>query len=478
MMGMSPLPKVLMVASEATPMAKTGGLADVAGALAAALGALGHEAAILMPRYRGVPLENARRVYDDLRVWFGPDCYTCTLYLAVERGVPYYLADCPALYDREGLYGDATGDFPDNHIRFAVLSRVALTAVRHVFRPHVIHCHDWQTALVPIYIHTRFAGDPTFMGLRTVLTLHNLGYQGLFPPEILPQIGLDDDLLRPDALEFHGRVNLLKGGIRFSDALTTVSPTYAREIQTPELGFGLDELLRGRGDALTGILNGADYSDWNPETDPFIAARYSAADLSGKAACKLDLLAEFGLPPEALHKPLLGIVSRFDSQKGFDLIEEIAPALAEEDCLLVVLGTGYAEHEQLLRELAAAHPEKIAVRVAYDNPLAHRIEAGADIFLMPSRYEPCGLNQIYSLRYGTVPVVRATGGLDDTIDESTGFKFREYAGPALFEAIRQALAAFRDRDRWEAMMLAGMRKDFSWNASAAAYSALYQRLAR
>jgi len=469
--------KILMVASEANPFAKTGGLADVVGALAAALRDRGEEVGIVLPRYRGVPLENARRVLDDLGLWLGPAHYPASAWQVVERGVPYYFIDCPALYDRDGIYGGASGDFPDNHIRFAALSEAALAVVRRLFRPQVLHCHDWQTALAPLYIHTRWRTDPTFFGLKTLLTIHNLGYQGLYPKEILPAIGLDDTVFYPDQLEFHGKVNLLKGGIRYSDALNAVSPTYAREIQTPELGFGLESLLRARRDALSGILNGVDYAEWDPQTDPHLAANYSAADLSGKRACKADLLSEFGLPPENLDKPLAGIVARFDSQKGFDLLQEAASELAAEDFCLVALASGNPAYEGFFQDWAAAHPEKIAVRIAYDNRLAHKIEAGADLFLMPSRYEPCGLNQMFSLRYGTVPVVRATGGLEDTVDDETGFKFREYTGAALWEAVRAALAAFRDREQWTAMMRRGMAKDFSWNASAAEYAALYRRLA-
>lgn len=469
--------KILMVASEANPFAKTGGLADVVGALAAALHDRGEDVAIVLPRYRGVPLENARRVCDDLGLWLGPAHYPASAWQVVERGVPYYFIDCPALYDRDGIYGDASGDFPDNHIRFAALSQAALAVVRRLFRPQVLHCHDWQAALAPVYIHTRWHTDPTFFGLKTLLTIHNLGYQGLYPKEILPAIGLDDAVFFPDQLEFHGKVNLLKGAIRYSDALNAVSPTYAREIQSPELGFGLDSLLRARSDALSGILNGVDYAEWDPQTDPHLAASYSAADLSGKRACKADLLSEFGLPPENLDKPLAGMVARLDSQKGFDLIQEAASELAAEDFCLVALGTGDPKYERFLQDWAAAHPEKIAVRIAYDNRLAHKIEAGADLFLMPSRYEPCGLSQMFSLRYGTVPLVRATGGLEDTVDDETGFKFRDYTGAALLEAVRAALAAFQDRQQWTAMVRRGMAKDFSWKASAAQYAALYRRLA-
>ncbi|MBI4873909.1 MAG: glycogen synthase GlgA [Acidobacteria bacterium] len=465
-----------MVASEAAPFAKTGGLADVLGALPQALQARGEEVAVVLPRYGRIRLDGARRVFNDLRIWLGPACWRADLHRIDDRGVPVYLVDCPALYDRETLYGPGGADYPDNHVRFAVLARAALAVVRRLFRPEIVHCHDWQASLVPVYMRHLLAGDPTFYGIRTLLTIHNLGYPGLFPPEILPEIGLDDSLFTPGVLEFWGQVSLLKGGIVTADRLNTVSRRYAREIQTEEFGFGMDGLLRARADVLTGILNGVDYAEWSPETDPHIAARYSAADLSGKLQCKRDLLAEFGLPADDLSRPVIGIVSRFTVQKGFDLISEVAREIAHEDVDLVALGTGDAAYEELFRDLAAAFPGRIAVRIAYDNRLAHKIEAGADMFLMPSRYEPCGLNQIYSLRYGAVPIVRATGGLDDTIDEGTGFKFREYTGSALMGAIRDALSMWRSPEVWRETMLRGMARDFSWNASAAEYAALYRRM--
>jgi starch synthase len=469
--------RVLMVASEATPFAKSGGLADVIGALSPTLRARGLEVRVVMPRYRNIDVRGLPVVYQDMPVWLGPASYRANVYQTEGRGVTYYFVDCPPLYDREGLYGDATGDYPDNHIRFAVLSHAALTLARHVYRPSVFHCHDWQAALVPIYLRTLFANDPTYLGIPVLLTIHNLGYQGLFPKKVLPEMGLDRglDLFRPDCLEYFGKVGLLKGGILMSDAVSTVSPGYAREIQTPELGFGLDGVLRSRSGAVTGILNGVDYTVWDPATDPIIPAQYSADNLAGKRVCKAALLAEMGLPPD-LERPLIGMVSRLAGQKGFDLIEAAADSLMEEDLALVILAAGDPKYQAFLETIQAKHPDKIGLRIGYDDALTHRIEAGADMFLMPSLYEPCGLNQIYSLRYGTVPVVRATGGLDDTIDGSTGFKFRDYTGAALIGAIRTALAAFRDKDRWTEMTRAGMRKDYSWTASAAEYAALYQRL--
>jgi starch synthase len=367
-------------------------------------------------------------------------------------------------------------DYPDNHIRFAVFSRAALSVARVLFRTDIFHCHDWQTGLVPAYLRTTLATDPTFFGCRTLFTIHNLGYQGLFPKTVLAAAGLEPSVYRPDGMEFFGRVSYIKSGIQFADALSTVSPTYAREIQTPEFGFGLDGCLRARAGVLTGILNGVDYAEWNPQSDPHIPARYSAGDLTGKALCKRVLLEEFGLPPEAMDRPLIGIVSRFTRQKGTDILVEAAARIVAEDVYLVALGTGDPEYEDFFRRLQREHPGRIAARVGFDNALAHRIEAGADMFLMPSHYEPCGLNQIYSLRYGTVPVVRATGGLDDTIEEETGFKFTEYSGQALLEAVQAAVRAYADRDGWERMMRLGMSKDFSWNQSAAAYSELYRRM--
>jgi starch synthase len=471
------MPKVLMVASEAAPFVKTGGLADVAGALPGALTALGNEVAVVLPRYRPVRIDGLRPVWRDHPVWLGPHSFPIDL-LALDGEVRYYFVDCPLLFGRDGIYTDPRGvDFPDNHVRFAVLSRVALHIARYEFQPQVLHCHDWQAALAPVFLQHHLACDPTFAGLKTLLTIHNLGYQGIFARHQLGDIGLSDWFFHPDRMEFRGDVSLLKAGIVFSDQISTVSRKYAEEIQTPEYGHGMDGLLRSRSDSLTGILNGADCSEWDPESDRYIAANYGPHDLGGKRLCKQDLLQNFGLPAEAIDRPLIGIVSRFAHQKGFDLIESIADELAREDLTLVALGTGEPRYEELFRRLSEVWPARIAVRVAYDNALAHRIEAGADIFLMPSRYEPCGLNQIYSLKYGTVPVVRATGGLDDTIDESTGFKFWDYNGWSLLAAIREALAAYRDRRRWDSLMRNGMAKDYSWASSAAEYSALYRRLA-
>jgi len=465
---------ILMVASEATPFAKTGGLADVLGGLPAALVAHGEPVSVVIPAYRTNVYPNPpSEAYRDLWIPLGPG-YAVDLHQTTERGVTFYFVHCAPLFDRDGIYGSGV-DYPDNYMRYAVLSMAALSVARYLFRPDIIHAHDWQAGLLPVYIHEHFRNDPTFSGMKLLFTMHNAGYQGIFGPEVLPEIGLDTLLLNPEQLEFFGKVNFLKAGVAFSHAVSTVSKGYAREIQTPEYGFGLDGFLRRHG-PIAGIVNGVDYTEWNPEHDPHIARNYSIDNLSGKRDCKRALLGEFGLPVDNLKRPLIGIVSRFARQKGFDLIEDIASDLLDEDVSLAVLGSGEAEYESMFHYLAHARPDKVGARTTYDNGLAHRIEAGADMFLMPSRYEPCGLNQIYSLRYGTVPVVRATGGLDDTIDEETGFKFRDYAGSALLEAIRSALEAYRDRDQWVAMMRRGMRKDFSWSAAAAEYLALYRQI--
>ena len=464
-----------MVSSEALPLAKTGGLADVLGALPAALQAQGDEVAVVMPRYGFIDLKNLRRVWDNAPVYLGWARYDTSIYL-YPGAVPIYLIDCPRLFDRPGLYGEAGVDYPDNHIRFAVFARAALSVARWLFRADVLHCHDWQTGLVPVYLRTTYSTDPTFLGTKTLFTIHNLGYRGLFPPAALVDAAIDPSVYRPDGLEFYGQVSYIKGGIVFADALSTVSPTYAREIQTPEFGWGLDGVLRVRASVLYGILNGVDYTEWGPETDPHIPANYSVDDLSGKSVCKQELLAEYGLPSHAIREPLIGIVSRLAWQKGTDLFAQAAPEIVDIGMYLAVLGSGEPEYEDWIRRLAAEYPDRIAAKIGFDNPTAHRIEAGADLFLMPSRYEPAGLNQMYSLRYGTVPVVRATGGLNDTIEESTGFKFKEYSGDALLAALQAAAVAFSDRATWEAMMRCGMQQDFSWGRSAAAYSALYRQL--
>src|SRR5580700_5150825 len=471
--------RILFVASAGLPFSKTGGLADVIEALPKALVGQGHDVAVVLPRYRKTPIKNV--LIKSLTVPMG----TALRFPAIAdggrpAGVQYFFVDDPEYFDREQLYGVAGRDYPDNAERFAEFARAAIEVGKQLWVPDVFHCHDWQSALVPVLLRTAYAADPQLSPIPVIFTIHNMGYHGLFARDVLARIGLPDSLFRVDALEFFGLLNYLKGGLVFSDNLTTVSRKYAEEIQTTEYGHGLDGVVRTRADHLVGILNGVDYSVWNPEVDGLIAARYSARDLSGKQVCKRDLLAEFQLPEANLARPVIGIVSRFADQKGFDLLAQVADDLMREELAIVALGAGEAKHERMFRELAQQCPDRLSVKIAYDNTIAHKIEAGADMFLMPSRYEPCGLNQIYSLRYGTVPVVRATGGLDDTIEpfdplsgRGTGFKFSEYTGSALLAAVREALAAFADKKAWQRLQTNGMAQDFSWNASALEYARLY-----
>ncbi len=393
-----------MVASEAAPFAKTGGLADVLGALPAALAERREQMAVLIPAYGQNHYPGAtREAYRNLLIPIGSG-YRVNIRESMDQtthfGVTHYFVECPALYDRDGLYGGPAGDFSDNYLRFAVLSMAALGVVRYLFRADVIHLHDWQAALTAVYLREHFHADPTFLGVKTLLTIHNLGYQGIFGPDVVPQIALDPRWMNPGQLEFFGNVNFLKAGIAWSDAVSTVSKGYAREIQTPEYGFGLDGFLRNHG-PITGIVNGVDYSQWNPEHDPHIAQNYSAADLSGKRACKRAILAEYGLASDNLDRPLLAIISRFASQKGFDIFADAATRLLAENLSLIVLGSGDPAQESMFRALAGAYPDRVGVQIGYDAGLSHRIEAGADMFLMPSRYEPCGLNRFTAC--GTVP---------------------------------------------------------------------------
>jgi starch synthase len=472
--------RILFVASEGLPFSKTGGLADVVEALPKALVAQGHEVAVVLPRYRGtkttavvvpsltIPLANRLR-------------FPAILDGTTISGVRYFFVDDPAYFDREGIYGTSSGDFPDNAERYSELCRAAIEIAKHVWPADVIHCHDWQTGLVPVLLRTSYGDDPAVKDIPVVFTIHNMGYHGLFPKDAIERAGIPLPVFNPAGMEFFGSVNFLKGGLVYSDYLTTVSKRYAQEIQTPEFGWGLDGVVRSRADRLVGILNGVDYSTWSPDKDKFIPMKYSAKDMSGKQVCKQALLELYGIAPEHANRPVIGIVSRFADQKGFDLIAEKALELMKEDVSLVVLGSGERKYEELFQAMANTFPGRAGVKVAYDNEIAHKIEAGADMFLMPSRYEPCGLNQIYSLKYGTVPIVRATGGLDDTVEPfdlehgtGTGFKFAEYSGAAMMYAIRQALHHATDERIWRRIQLNGMAKDFSWKGPAAEYTKVYQ----
>jgi starch synthase len=477
-----PTRSVLIIGSEAVPFAKTGGLADVLGALPPALARLGWDVTVALPRYRGV--ERRTRV-GGLALSIGGQSHDVVLYEAPLDGARALLVDIPALFDREELYGVGSADYADNPRRFAFLVRAALEyAANAPSGPSLVHAHDWQAGLAPVYLKTRFASHPTLASTPCVFTIHNLAYQGLFEPDWLPRIDLAWDMLGIDALEFWGRISFLKGGINYSERITTVSPRYAEEIQTPEFGFGFDGILRRRSGDLFGVLNAIDVEQWNPTRDPHIPAPYSADDLAGKQAAKVALLEQYGLLADerALRRPLIGMISRMVDQKGFDLIAALPAEIAGLDASFVVLGTGEPRYQDFWRGLAATNPDRIGARIGFDEGLAHLIEAGADLFLMPSRFEPCGLNQMYSMRYGTVPVVRRVGGLADTVldygqgrPDATGFAFDEYTPSALLNALTRALALFKDRPRWRALQLAGMRQDHSWDRSAREYVKIYER---
>ncbi|MBI1815157.1 MAG: glycogen synthase GlgA [Deltaproteobacteria bacterium] len=475
--------RVLMAASEAVPLAKTGGLADVIGALPAVLTTLGVEVSVVLPAYRAIDRDKfpLRPTGWSVSVPISSRTIeTAVLTTELPSGVQVYLPGADAYFDRDELYGTPAGDFSDNAERFAFFARAVLAIAERLGPPQILHCHDWQTALVPAFLRADAARYPTLAAVKTVLTIHNLAYQGVFWGEDWHLLNLDRRYFNPEQIEFYNQINYLKGGIVFADAVTTVSRTYAEEIQTPAFGHRLDGVLRARHAVLTGILNGVDYDEWNPATDPHIAARYSAGSFAGKARCKADLQSVFGLPVDA-KLPLFGIVSRLADQKGFDLLAATLPRLLAQPVQLVVLGTGDVRYQAVLSELADRFADRVAVRFTFDNALAHKIEAGADFFLMPSRYEPCGLNQIYSLRYGTIPIVHATGGLQDTItqfdgEQGNGFKFREYTPAALLDCINSALVYYRRPAKWRLVRRNAMAADFSWQRSAQQYVELYERL--
>jgi starch synthase len=475
---------VLMVASEALPFAKTGGLADVLGALPPALGRLGWDATVVLPRYRGL---DAGEIADEFSLTVGGYAAQVTLHrVKLAERAHAILVDVPDLYDRDGIYGSDNIDFWDNPRRFAVLARAALEhAARSGPPPTIVHGHDWHAGLVPVYLKTHYASDPALGAVPTVFTIHNLAFQGNFAADWLPRLDFGWDMLSVDRMEFWGQMSFLKGGIHYADAITTVSPTYAKEIQTVDGGFGFDGILRQRREDLTGILNGIDVEQWNASRDPHLPAPFSAGEFVGKHAAKIAVLMQYGLPvdPASLAKPLVGIISRMVEQKGFDLVEQLASTLPTLDAMFVVLGTGDARYEAMFRALAAAHPRQFGVKIGFDEALAHLIEGGADVFLMPSRWEPCGLNQMYSLRYGTVPVVRGVGGLADTVRDyapgkrgSTGFVFHDYTPEALLATLTRALDVFANRPEWRALQMAGMKLDLSWDRSAREYVKIYENV--
>lgn len=477
--------RVLFVTSEMVPYAKTGGLADVSAALPAALADKGLDVRVVLPLYRSLKEDGCLSEAEvrTIPVSFrGDDHPTRILTIRSSPRLAVSFIERNEFFDRSHIYGSGGMDYLDNADRFGFFCRAVLELCREKdFRPHLLHCNDWQTALIPVYL--KAGGGPSLsLEAPTLLTIHNLAYQGNFPPEAMTSTGLSMDLFTPEGLEFYGRLNYLKGGLIFADRLNTVSPTYAEEIRTPEFGSGLDGVLRTRGKDLSGILNGVDYGVWDPASDPHISAPFSPGKLEGKALCRKDLLQTVGLDPSS-KSPVIGMVSRLAGQKGFDILAEAAPALTALGVNLIILGTGDSRIEDQLKILARVHRGRMKVRTAFDNSLAHKIEAGADMFLMPSKYEPCGLNQMYSLKYGTIPIVRATGGLEDSVEHfnpktglGTGFKFKEYSAEALVRSVTEASAVYKNTKIWRGLMDKAMAQDFSWARSAGTYLDLYKRM--
>jgi len=473
---------IVIATPEAAPFAKTGGLADVAGSLGTALAGLGCRVSLVMPYYRQVAsyAHGIKPSGMEVSVAVGGRMVRGTVLKCRTRGVDVYFLGCDEFFDRAGLYGTPKGDYPDNLERFSFFSRGVLEVLKAAgIRTDVIHCNDWQSGLVAAYLKGPYLGDPFFSKTASLFTIHNVAYQGLFDARLFSLTGLSPEVYAPDGVEFWGRVSLLKAGIVYSDIITTVSRAYCREIQTPELGAGLEGVLRERGNDLFGVLNGVDYTEWDPETDALIPENYSAGDLSGKRVCREALLKEFGLRVES-GSALIGVVSRLAGQKGLDIFAGAMPAIERLGAVVVVLGAGERRIESMLMRLAEAHAQTLSVKIAFDNALAHRVEAGCDMLLMPSRYEPCGLSQIYALRYGTIPVVRATGGLDDTIKDycedaarGNGFKFKDYTAEALAAKVADAVALHRDAAAWTRLVKKAMKQRFTWDGPARRYMELY-----
>jgi starch synthase len=485
---------VVMFSSEAFPYVKVGGLADVVGTLPKKLTKLGAKVTVVIPAYKAIHHDkHGIHPYEPIPgfdIIMGSGFTHAAIFHTQVPGtdINVFFVGCLDYFYRDGIYDDPLWKeaYLDNMERYLFFMKAGLELVERLGWPiDVIHCHDWQTSLIPGLIQTNLKNHSFFSQVGTLLTVHNVAYQGIFPREALYWTGIDSRLFYPlSPFEYWGKVNFLKVGIVFSDLINAVSETYAREIRSSfEYGYGLEGVLRNRKDDLSGIVNGIDYEEWNPETDTWIPAHFSARDLSGKAVCKSELLKYFGLPQSSGSVPLIGIVSRLAEQKGFDLIEQAIEEIAELELQMVVLGTGQQKYQDILQHIAERYPQKIAVKIGFDNKLAHHIEAGCDMFLMPSKYEPCGLNQLYSLRYGTAPIVRATGGLADTVvnydlytDTGTGFSFTDYSAKEMLIAIKRALIIHSDPQRWEELVVRDMSEDWSWERSAARYMALYEKV--
>ncbi len=479
--------KILTVSSEAVPYAKTGELADAAGMLPTAIKQLNHDIRVVMPKYRSIRFGNTKphKIIDSYPVQLGNNAEYCSIYEGKRKdGVIFYWIENNRFFGREGLYGDEKGDYRDNGLRFALFAHGAIDVIRRkIFTPDIIHIHDWQTSLIPIYLKNNFS-EEKLSKIPIILTIHNIACQGVIDKLLMPEINLDISLFTSDTLEFGGKCNLLKGGIIFSDALTTVSPTYASEILTPEFGMKLEGILNTQKGKLHGILNGIDYEQWNPEHDSLIPYSYSRKKLAGKLLNKSNLTGKLHFDVD-INKPLLGVISRLTEQKGMDLLTQILPDIADEDIHMVILGKGDTMYEKQLKNLANKYPDKLRIFIGLDNELAHQIYAASDMVLMPSRFEPCGLGQLIAFQYGTVPIVHGTGGLKDTVEKfsgetlkGNGFVFDTYRASAFLNAVKKALRNYRNGSVWKKLVKQCMALDFSWEASAKKYIKLYKKLLR
>lgn len=474
---------ITFVASEVTPFSKTGGLADVVGALPKVLSQIDNKLQIIVfsPYYQMVKTSEQLKPEIQLSVNLGNETKLVNLYSKqVNDQIKFIFIGCDEYFDRPYLYGDEKGDYPDNAQRFILFSKAVLTSLVNLqIKPDILHCHDWQSALIPLFLKTIYALQ--FPTTKSIFTIHNLGYQGIFSAEVFPLMGIPNDIFSPQGVEYYGKINFLKAGIIYADFVTTVSPTYAQEIQTPEKGFGLDGVLREKNDKLIGILNGIDYEIWNPNSDKLISPNFDITNISGKSKIKQKLYTELNL--KDVSRPLAGVITRLAQQKGIDLIIEAIEPMIELGVNIIILGKGDVQYEKRLLELKTRFPENVSVILAFDEPLAHKIYAGSDFFLIPSQYEPCGLTQMIALRYGAIPIGFRTGGLNDTIrdisensENGNGFLFNEYNTQAFLEKIKQAIILFHNKRKWNKIVRRGMQEDFSWTRSAQKYLDLYQQL--
>lgn len=477
---------IIMASAEIYPLAKAGGLADVASALPKALKGLGHDISLVMPMYRMVKEQNLKTelVIDRLDISLGGGIETAKIYkVFIHDNIPVYLIDNDKYYDRSGIYGNSDGDYSDSLARFSFFAKGVLEICRHLkYKPDIIHCNDWHTGLIPAYLKYFYNKDTLFKDTKTIFTIHNVAYQGVFPADEFYITELSPTILTDEGIAHEGNINMLKGGIVFSDAVNTVSTSYSKEIQTAEFGSGLHEILKKHSVKLCGILNGVDYDEWSPEKDTYIRKRYDKNDIDGKVVCKKDLFSTLKISEDCIDMPVIGVISRLAWQKGFELIENGIEEILSLGAIFVLLGEGEERYHNMFKNISDRYPKEVRIVFGFDTPLSHKIEAGADFFLMPSRYEPCGLNQMYSMRYGTIPIVRGVGGLNDTVYESdggkvcNGFKFYDYDHHEMISAIKRGFSLFKDKDGWKRLIVNAMSYDYSWEKSAKEYERVYEHI--